>query len=164
MRICICPGTFDPITNGHLDIITRAAQLFDKVIVAVAEDNYKENLFTAAERVDLVKACVADLESVEVKPFSGLLMDFCRKEGACAVVRGLRAVSDFEYEMQQALMNKALNPEVETVFLMTGQKYSFISSSIIKNVAVLGGSVTGLVPSIVEAAMLEKYKTKALNG
>lgn len=158
MRICICPGTFDPITNGHLDIITRAAQLFDKVIVAVAEDNYKENLFTAAERVDLVKACVADLESVEVKPFSGLLMDFCRKEGACAVVRGLRAVSDFEYEMQQALMNKALNPEVETVFLMTGQKYSFISSSIIKNVAVLGGSVTGLVPSIVEAAMLEKYR------
>ena len=160
MRICIYSGTFDPVTNGHMDIITRGAALFDKLIIGVAKDNYKKNLFQTEERIDILKEVTADLPNVDVEAFSGLLMDYCREKDACAVIRGLRAVSDFEYEMQMALMNKNLNPNVETVFLMTSQQHSFISSSIIKDVASLGGSITGLVPPSVEQRIIAKYSGK----
>lgn len=160
MGICIYSGTFDPVTNGHMDIICRGAALFDQLIIGVAMDNYKKNLFSADERIEILRDVTADMENVRVEAFSGLLMDFCREKGACAVIRGLRAVSDFEYEMQMALMNKQLNPNVETVFLMTGQQHSFISSSIIKDVASLGGSITGLVPPSVERRIIEKYSGK----
>lgn len=160
MRICVYPGTFDPVTNGHMDIIARAATLFDKVIIGIARDNYKNVLFSPEERLAILKEVTADFENVEVELFSGLLMEYCKAKNACAVIRGLRAVSDFEYEMQLALMNKKLNPNVETVFLMTGQQHSFISSSIIKDVAVLGGNITDLVPPSVEARIIEKYRTK----
>ena len=160
MKICIYPGTFDPVTNGHLDIIGRAAALFDNVIIGVAKDNYKNVLFDDRERLAIMEAVTGDLPNVETEIFSGLLMDYCREKGACAVIRGLRAVSDFEYEMQLALMNKKLNPKVETVFLMTGQQHSFISSSIIKDVASLGGCITGLVPPLVEEKIREKYGLK----
>lgn len=160
MRICIYSGTFDPVTNGHMDIITRGAALFDTLIIGVAKDNYKKNLFQTEERIDILKEVTADLKNVEVEAFSGLLMDYCREKKACAVIRGLRAVSDFEYEMQMALMNKNLNPNVETVFLMTSQQHSFISSSIIKDVASLGGSIAGLVPPSVEQRIIAKYSGK----
>lgn len=160
MRTCIYSGTFDPVTNGHMDIISRGAALFDKLIIGVAKDNYKNVLFSDDERIDILKEVTADLANVEVEAFSGLLMDYCREKNATAVVRGLRAISDFEYEMQMALMNKKLNPNVETVFLMTGQQNSFISSSIIKDVAGLGGCITGLVPPLVEKRIFQKYRTK----
>ncbi|MGI5873945.1 MAG: pantetheine-phosphate adenylyltransferase [Bacillota bacterium] len=157
MRTCIYSGTFDPVTNGHMDIIGRAANLFDEVIIAVARDNYKNVLFTAEERLEIVREVTDGFANVSAECFSGLLMDYCREKNAAAVIRGLRAVSDFEYEMQMALMNKKLNPNVETVFLMTGQQYSFISSSIIKDVASLGGCIDGLVPPSVERRIKEKY-------
>lgn len=160
MRICVCPGTFDPVTNGHMDIIVRAAALFDKVVIGIAKDNYKNVLFNNEERLAIMKEVSADMPNVEVEMFSGLLMEYCKTKNACAVIRGLRAVSDFEYEMQLALMNKKLNPNVETVFLMAGQQHSFISSSIIKDVAVLGGCITDLVPPLVERRIIEKYRTK----
>lgn len=160
MGTCIYSGTFDPVTNGHMDIIRRGAALFDRLIIGVAKDNYKNVLFSDEERIDILKEVTSDLPNVEVETFSGLLMDYCREKGASTVIRGLRAVSDFEYEMQMALMNKKLNPNVETVFLMTGQQYSFISSSIIKDVASLGGCITGLVPPLVEKRILEKYRIK----
>lgn len=157
MSICIYPGTFDPVTNGHLDVIRRASKLFDTVIIGIAEDNYKNVLFTTEERVEIMEQVTTSMEDVEVEVFSGLLMDYCREKNAKAVVRGLRAVSDFEYEMQIGHMNKKLNPEVETVFLMTSQANSFVSSSIIKNVAQCGGDVSGLVPPFVEEKIKAKY-------
>ena len=158
MCTCIYPGSFDPVTNGHLDVIDRAQNLFDKIIIGVAENNYKNVLFSTAERVEMLKEVTKDNPKVEVEVFSGLLMEYCRAKGASAVVRGLRAVSDFEYEMQLALMNKKLNADVETVFLMTGQKYSFISSTIIKDVAQLGGDISGMVPLQVEERIKQKYR------
>ncbi len=157
MRICIYPGTFDPVTNGHLDIIKRGLTLFDHMIIAVSEDNYKANLFTQEERVQIMREVIAGDPRLEVEGFSGLLMDYCDRKGAVAVIRGLRAVSDFEYEMQMALMNSKLNPKVEMAYLMTGQKYSFISSSMIKNVAKLGGDIHDLVPAAVEKKIFQKY-------
>ena len=157
MRICIYPGTFDPVTMGHMDVIQRTAGLFDKVIIGIAEDNYKNVLFSTQERLEMLKEVTSSVPKVEVECFSGLLMDYCREKQATAVIRGLRAISDFEYEMQLAAMNKNLNPEVETVFLMTGQKYSFISSSIIKDVAKLGGDISGMVPRSVEEKIRAKY-------
>lgn len=157
MRICIYPGTFDPVTMGHMDIIQRTTGLFDKVIISIAEDNYKNVLFSAEERLDMLKTVTKGLPKVEVDYFSGLLMDYCREKGATAVIRGLRAISDFEYEMQMAAMNKNLNPDVETVFLMTAQKYSFISSSIIKDVAKLNGNISGMVPSLIEKKIKDRY-------
>ncbi len=161
MRICIYPGTFDPVTLGHMDIIKRTAELFDKVIIGIAEDNYKNVLFSTEERYEMLKAVTNGMENVEIECFSGLLMDYCREKGATAVIRGLRAISDFEYEMQLAAMNKHLNPQVETVFLMTGQKYSFISSSIIKDVAKLGGDISEMVPPLVGEQLKLKYGTHA---
>lgn len=164
MRVAVYPGTFDPITNGHLDILERAVNLFDQVIIAIAEDNYKKTLFDMDERKYLVEQACKHLPSIEVKAFDGLLMDFVQSIGASVIVRGLRAVSDFEYEMQMAMMNKKLNHDVETVFLMSASKYSFLSSSIIKQVALLDGSITGLVPVEVEKALREKYLLQVVQG
>ena len=133
MRIAVCPGTFDPITNGHLDIIRRASKLFDKVIVVVMINFNKPNTyFTASERVELIERSVpGDVKNCEVDMYGGLLAEYCQKKGACAIVKGLRAVSDFEYEFQQALINKHLNPELETIFMTTDQNNMFLSSSIV---------------------------------
>lgn len=157
MKKAVYPGTFDPVTNGHLDIIARATGLFDQVIIAVAEENYKNTLFNMDERIALLEEVTKEFKNVKVEKFDGLLMDYVKKHQASAVIRGLRAVSDFEYEFQLALMNKKLNDKAETVFLMTASEYSFISSSIIKQVASLGGSVCGLVPAVVIEAMAKKY-------
>jgi len=162
LRVAVYPGTFDPVTNGHLDIITRAVKLFDQVIIAVACENYKNTLFDSQERLALMQSVTKGMEHVEVDSFQGLLVDYCQKKGAITVIRGLRAVSDFEYEFQMALMNKKLNHRVDTMFLMTDQKYSFISSSIIKQVAQLGGCIKGLVPEEVAQALINKFT--AQNG
>jgi pantetheine-phosphate adenylyltransferase len=157
VRTAIYPGTFDPVTNGHLDILHRAIYLFDRVIVAVASESNKQTLFSLEERQKLLRCETSDLENVEVKSFGGLTVDFARECGAVALIRGLRAMTDFEYEFQLALMNKKLAPDIETVFLMTKSEYSFISSSSIKSAASLQGDVSGLVPPNVEKAMIQKY-------
>jgi len=160
-RVAVYPGTFDPVTFGHMHIIKRAAKLFDKVIMAVANDNYKNTIFTLEERLELIRACcLDDLPNVELETFEGLLVDYLEKKGAIAIIRGLRAVSDFEYEMKMASINKQLNQKIETVFLMTDAEYSFISSSLIKNVAELGGDIEYFVPKIVADALREKYKNR----
>lgn len=160
MKIAVYPGTFDPVTNGHMDIIQRAIAIFDRVIIAVAADNYKNTLFSLDERLIMLKEVTKDLPNVEVDIFRGLLVDYCQNVNANAIVRGLRAVSDFEYELQMALMNKKLNPNLETVFLMTAAVNSFVSSTIIKQVSVLGGCVEGLVPKCVAKNLRDKYKTE----
>ena len=159
-RIAIYPGTFDPVTNGHLDIVVRAAHLFDKVIIGVAEENYKNTLFNPQERYELMCKVTERIPNVEVKGFNGLLMNFCLAQKAGTVIRGLRAMSDFEREFQMALMNKEVVPEVETIFLMTASKYQFVSSSMIKNFASLNCIVTDLVPPVVEEALQKKYRYK----
>lgn len=158
MRTAIYPGTFDPVTYGHIHIAERASYLFEKVVVAVAADNYKKNLFSLEERMYLMAESVKHLNNVRVDSFSGLVADYARGKRAQALIRGLRAVSDFEYEMQIAAMNKHLNCKLETLFLMTEGKYSFLSSSSIKDVAMLGGTIGGLVPPIVEQKLKEKYE------
>lgn len=157
MSIAIYPGTFDPVTSGHLDILERAVSLFDRVVIAVAKDTTKVPLFSVDERVALLQEVTADLPTVEVDTFEGLTIEYAKKIGATAVIRGLRAMSDFEYEFQLALMNKKLDPGIETVFLMTKSEFSFISSSAIKSVVGLGGSVNGLVPASVEKALVAKF-------
>ncbi len=156
--IAVYPGTFDPITNGHLDIIERGLHLFDRVIIAVAVNAEKEPLFPLEERLQMIRDCFPnDKERVEVNSVSGLLVDYAFKQGAKAIIRGFRAVSDFDYEFQLALMNRRLEREVETVFLMTGFRWIFISSSIIKDAARHGGDVSGLVPDHVREMLQEKY-------
>lgn len=157
MPLGIYPGTFDPVTNGHLDVILRATTIFDHVIVAVALDTHKDNLFSVEERRDLLLEVTRAYPKVSVEIFSGLLVDFVVKKGAAGIIRGLRAVSDFEYEMQMAALNKKMAESCETIFFTTSTEYSFLSSSIIKNVASLGGCVKGLVPEIVELALKEKF-------
>ena len=157
-HIAIYPGTFDPITYGHIDITARIAAQYEEVIFAIAEDNYKKTLFTIAERVELANKTLVAYSNVKVASFDGLLVDFCQAKGAHIIVRGLRATSDFEREFQMALMNKTVAPHIETIFLMAQAKHQFVSSSIVKNFASLGGSMQGLVPPIVEQAMNEKYK------
>ena len=152
----VYPGTFDPITLGHEDLIRRAARLFDTVIVAVADSSAKRPFFTRDERADMARRVLKDIANVEVVGFSGLLMKFIRQQKARVVIRGLRAISDFEYEMQMALMNRHLNPEVETVFMMPAEPYTYVSSRLVKEVAALGGSVTNLVPRLVEERLREK--------
>ena len=149
MRIAVYPGTFDPITNGHVDLIRRGLAIFDKVIIAVAPSPKKAPLFSAEERVQMIREATAGLGNVEVELFEGLLVDHVIKHGANVVVRGLRAVSDFEYEMQMALMNRRLSSRVETVFMMPSEEYSYTSSTVIKEVAAFGGNVEGLVPDCV---------------
>ncbi|NLO89121.1 MAG: pantetheine-phosphate adenylyltransferase [Clostridia bacterium] len=160
MPTAIYPGTFDPVTNGHLDIIQRSTSIFDTVVVAVAEESGKDTLFTLDERLEILKEVTSSFKGVYVESFSGLLVEFVRKKGANAIVRGLRAVSDFEYEMQMALMNKKLGEGIETVFFFTSTEYSFLSSSIVKQVAALGGCVKGLVPPNVEERLKAKYNIK----
>jgi pantetheine-phosphate adenylyltransferase len=154
-RRAIYPGTFDPITNGHLDIVERSAKLFDEVIVAVLVNQDKNPMFSTEERVDMIRS-VAPWPNVVVGTFEGLLVHFAIEQDAQAIVRGIRAVSDYEYELQMALMNRRLEPSVETVFLMAGEAYSYLSSRLIKEVFKLGGPISGLVPELVEERMREK--------
>jgi len=148
MRRAVCPGSFDPVTNGHIDIVQRAASLFDEVVVAVGVNKSKSRMFTADERIDMLKQAVGHLPNVTVDGFSGLLTTFCEERGIHAIVKGLRAVSDFDYELQMAQMNSSLT-DVETVFVPTSPEYSFLASSLVKEVAAFGGDVSGLVPDFV---------------
>jgi pantetheine-phosphate adenylyltransferase len=158
VRRAIYPGSFDPITNGHIDVIQRAARLFDEVIVAVAFNDQKKSLFTADERACLIGGQVAGLKNVRVSRFHGLLVDFAREQEASAVIRGLRAVSDFEFEFQMALMNRKLEESIETIFLMPAEKYTYLSSRIVKEIARLGGNVDAFVPEPVAFALREKFR------
>lgn len=158
--IAICPGSFDPVTFGHLDIITRAAKMFDKVIVVVAGNSSKNCSFTPEERVDMIKKCIAGLENVEVDHFEGLLADYAAIHNATTIIKGLRAMSDFEYEFQMALTNKKLNPNVETLFLTTSTENMYLSSSMVKQIALMGGDISSFVPEIIRENILERIKNK----
>lgn len=154
--LAIYPGSFDPVTNGHLSIIRRALHIFERVIVAVADNPAKRPLFSLEDRLAMVREGVGDNPQVGVESFHGLLVDYAAQVGAKAILRGLRAVSDFEYELQMALMNRRLGPEIETVFMMPAEQYTYVSSRLVKEVFALGGPVTGLVPEIVEYRLREK--------
>ena len=158
MRAVIYPGSFDPFTNGHLDVVQRAAKLFDRVIVAVAQNTDKQTLFTQAERKRQIATVLADLPNVEVTEFKGLLVEFAKAQKAQAIIRGLRAVSDFEFEFQLALMNRKLEEEIETIFMMPREAYTFLSSKLVKEIAQLGGDVSAFVPANVEQALQGKLK------
>jgi len=158
MRTAIYPGSFDPLTNGHLDVVQRATKLFDRVIGAVATSESKHPLFTLEERVEMVAHAVRHLPTVEADSFDGLLVDYVERRSAQAVVRGLRAVSDFEFEFQLALMNRKLNERIETIFMMPKDTYTFLSSRIVKEIARLGGDVSSFVPASVQTALTEKLK------
>ena len=157
-RIAVYPGSFDPLTNGHVDIILRGAKLFDRIIVAVLTNAEKTPLFSVDERLAIIRETFADAPNVEADQFTGLLIDYARDKQASVIVRGLRAVSDFEYEMQMALMNRHLQPVVETVFMMPAEQYTYVSSRLIKEVVALGGDVTGLVPAGVEARLARQKR------
>jgi len=159
-RVGIYPGTFDPITNGHLDIIRRAAPLFDRVIVTLALNSEKEPLFSVDERLDMIRKTINDIPDVGVAMFSGLVVDFARKVGASAIIRGLRAVSDFEYEFQMALMNRKQNQALDTVFLMPDERFTYLSSSIVREVAKHGGRIDCFVPPIVFEMLKQKFGSK----
>jgi pantetheine-phosphate adenylyltransferase len=154
--LAIYPGSFDPLTNGHVDIILRGARLFDRIIVAILVNAEKSPLFSMEERVEILRAVFKDQRSVEIDTFGGLLVDYVERRQAQVIVRGLRAVSDFEYEFQMALMNRRLNSRIETVFMMPAEQYTYISSRLIKEVFALGGRVHGLVPELVEARLRDK--------
>jgi len=158
MRLAIYPGSFDPITNGHVDVISRAATLFDQIIVAPASNEEKSGLFSMEERVEMLREVTSRFPNVTVRAFSGLLVEFARKEGAVAVVRGLRAISDFEFEFQMALMNRKLEPNIETIFLTPREEYTYISSRIVKEIARLGGQVDEFVPEPVVEALRKKLR------
>ena len=156
MSVAIYPGSFDPLTNGHVDIIERGARLFDRIIVAMLINMDKSPLFTLPERVEITREVFHDSANVEVDTFDGLLVDYARRRRATVIVRGLRAISDFEFEMQMALMNRRLNPDVETAFMMPAEQYTYVSSRLVKEIVALGGSVAGLVPPTVERRLREK--------
>ena len=157
MRVAVYPGSFDPITNGHLDIIRRASKLYDRVIVGVLNNASKNPVFSVDERREMIESVTADIENVSCDVFSGLLVDFAKQNEATVIIKGLRTVADFEYEFQMALLNKALNPEFETVFMMTDSKYSYISSSMVKEVAKYHGELEGFVPPIIKQKILKKF-------
>jgi pantetheine-phosphate adenylyltransferase len=157
MRRAIYPGSFDPVTNGHLDIIERARKLFDEVIVAVAHNDEKQPLLSLKERLDLLRETAGKIDNVRIAQFKGLLVEFARAEKAGAVIRGLRAVSDFEFEFQMALMNRKLDAGVETIFLMPKEEYTYLSSRIVKEIARLGGDVSGFVPPAVASTLSKKF-------
>jgi pantetheine-phosphate adenylyltransferase len=154
--VAIYPGSFDPLTNGHVDIIQRGSRMFDRIVVAMLVNMEKAPLFTLAERVSIAREVFDGWPNVEVDTFDGLLVDYARRRQAGVIVRGLRAVSDFEYEMQMALMNRRLNPDVETVFMMPAEPYTYVSSRLVKEVVALGGSVHGIVPDTVEKRLRDK--------
>lgn len=158
MKVAVYPGSFDPITNGHLDIIKRGAKVFDRIVVAVLINIDKKGLFTPDERVKLIEKAVCDMDNVEVVSFNGLLIDLLKERNSRVVLKGLRAVSDFEYEMQMALMNNKLDSEIETVFMMTAAENSFLSSSSVKQVAKFGGSIEGLVPDCIIEDVINQAK------
>ena len=155
-RLAVYPGSFDPLTNGHVDIIRRGGRLFDRIVVAILLNLEKAPLFTAEERVAAAREVFKDQPNVEVDTFGGLLVDYAKQREASAIVRGLRAISDFEYELQMALMNRRLNSEIETVFMMPAEPYTYVSSRLVKEVFALGGSIDGLVPDVVETQLQAK--------
>ena len=155
-KIAVIPGSFDPVTNGHLDIIRRTAALFDKVYVGILNNSSKKPLFTAEERIALIKRVTVDIPNLEVESFDGLLVNYAEEKGASFIVKGLRAVSDFEYEFQMALTNKNINPDIETFFITTSRSYSYLSSSIVKEVARYGGPISDFVPEEIEKDIIEK--------
>ena len=160
-KIAVYPGTFDPFTAAHLDIVKRGLRIFDEVIIAVAPSQRKKPLFSLKERLTLIKKSIKVLNNVKVEAFNGLLVDYMEEKNGLAIIRGLRAVSDFEYELQMAHMNRRLHSQIETVFMMPSEQYSYLTSTIVKEVASFGGSVKGLVPAQVEIALREKFKTVA---
>ncbi len=157
MRKAVYPGSFDPVTNGHLDIITRSTELFDSVIVAVLDNEGKAPLFAVTERVDILRSCVHHLPSVEVISFSGLLVNFLARVEAKVVLRGIRAIADYEYELQMAMMNRELAPDTETIFMLPSVEYTFVSSRLVKEVCRLGGDISRLVPPLVHTRLVEKF-------
>jgi pantetheine-phosphate adenylyltransferase len=159
MSLAVYPGTFDPITNGHLDILRRSLDVFSQVVVAIAENPRKQTLFTVEERIDFIRQSLGEDLRVSYDAFGGLLVHYCRQRGATCIVRGLRATADFEYEFQFAHMNRRLAPEVDTVFFMADERHHYISSSLVKEVARFGGEVSGLVPTGVERALRERFRT-----
>lgn len=160
MGIAVYPGTFDPPTNGHLDLIQRASNMFDSVIVAIGINAEKNPVFTDEERLDLLKKLTEKMENVTVDKYDGLLVEFARKQGAKTIVRGIRTVSDFEYEFQLALMNRTVAPEIETVFIMPAEEFSFVSSSLVKQAVSMGANMTKLIPDLVHEAMQKKFKDR----
>ena len=159
-KIAVYPGSFDPITNGHVDIIKRGLRMFDELIILIAYNRNKKTLFSVEERSEMIREVIKDCKNVRVDCSDGLLVEFVKDSGANVILRGLRALSDFEYEFQLALINRRLNREIETVFLMTGYKWFYTSSTIIKEAASIGGSVKGLVPEIVNLKLMEKFNNK----
>ncbi|MDI9420369.1 MAG: pantetheine-phosphate adenylyltransferase [Firmicutes bacterium] len=158
MKICVCPGSFDPVTYGHVDIIQRVSELFDHVYVAVLRNREKQSFFSIDERLEMLHLSVKELDNVSVESFDGLVVEYARKKGATAIVRGLRAVTDFEYEFKLATMNRNLDPEIETIFMMTSSQYSFLSSSAVKEVASFGGDVSQWVSPEVAKRLYAKYQ------
>jgi len=158
-RIAIYPGTFDPFTNGHLDLVKRGLRIFDHLIVAIAPSTKKNPLFSTEDRLALIGQALKGYKGVSMEIFDGLLVSYVKENKGIAIIRGLRAVSDFEYELQMALMNRRLSSEIETVFMMPSEEYSYLTATIVKEIASLGGSVKGLVPPVVERALKRKYRT-----
>lgn len=156
MKTVICPGSFDPVTKGHMDIIERASKLFDKVVVAVLNNASKNPCFTIDERIGLLKETTKHLDNIEIETFDGLLVDFAKIKGASAVVKGLRAVTDFEYEFQMSMINKKLCPEIETIFLNTSQEYMYLSSSVVKQIAAAGGDISMFVPAEIRDKIVDR--------
>src|SRR6202142_586749 len=155
--VALYPGSLDPVTNGHLDLIERGEKMFDHLIVAVLKNVEKEPLFTVPERVDMLREVTKRWDSVEVDVFEGLLVDYARKRGAAVIIRGIRAISDYEFELQMALMNRKLEPRLETVFMLPGETYSYLSAKLVREIAQLGGPLTGLVPPLVEQRLRQKH-------
>lgn len=160
MRLAVYPGSFDPVTNGHIDILEKTSKLFDRIIIAVVHNVGKNALFSLNERVNLIRESTSHIPNIEVQSFSGLLVDYVKQKEACAIIRGLRTVADFEYEMHIAQINRRMLPEVETIFVLADSRYIFVSSSIIKEAALLGGDVTGLVPEAVRTGLIEKRQLR----
>ena len=156
--IAIYPGTFDPVTNGHLDLIARGSKIFDELVVAILRNPEKDPLFTLEERIEMLERMTANFDNVRIDTFDGLLVDYANKQHATAVLRGIRAVSDYEYELQMALMNRKLNPKIETIFMMPAEAYSYLSSRLVREIGQFGGSVHGLVPELVEERLCHKIQ------